>query len=361
MSLSCPGRSLLPLAALLIALTAPAPLLAQKPPVTGPAVAAFEPLDRALLEFRESIGCQAVTVAVARDGKLLYSRGYGWQDANKKQSTKPDALMRIASISKAITNAATRKLIREGKLTLDTRAFDLLKLTPPPGAKPDPRLGKVTVAHLLEHKGGWDHKRDADPMFESRKAEQALQLKRPAQPGDVVRYMLGRPLQFDPGEREAYSNFGYCVLGRVIEKASGKPYLTYVQQELCKPLGIAAIKPARTATKDRDPKEVWYPGGDLVMEVMDAHGGLIASAPALCTYLENYWLGGEPRKVGEQQEWTYFGSLPGTTAMARQRPDGYNLAVLCNGRREDAYAGDNERLKRVVDEAMEKVAKAVGR
>ena len=83
-----------------------------------------------------------------------------------------------------------------------------------------------------------------------------------------------------------------------------------------------------------------------------AHGALIASAPALCRFLDAFWISGEPRRQGERQEWTHFGSLPGTSAMIRQRMDGYNIAVLCNGRRSDSYTEDNTQLKKLVDQAI---------
>jgi D-alanyl-D-alanine carboxypeptidase len=169
--------------------------------------------------------------------------------------------------------------------------------------------------------------------------------------------MIAQPLQFDPGERSEYSNFGYCVLGRVIEKASGMSYGEYIQQELFKSIGIEDIKIARNLPRTRDPREVWYPGPDVLVEVMDSHGGLIASAPALCTFLDHYWINGEPRHSKQRGDWTFFGSLPGTTAMVRQRMDGYNIAVLCNSRRDQSFNEDDAQLQKVVDAAIDKVAK----
>jgi N-acyl-D-amino-acid deacylase len=332
--------------------------VASEPPITGTAVPEFEPLDEALLEFGKLIGAQAITVAVSKDRELLYSRGYGWRDANKKQPTQPDTLMRIASVTKPITAVAVRQIIRQGKLTLDTKAFELLKLSPPPDSKPDPRLAEITVAHLLDHKGGWDRDESFDPMFRIHRVERTLRLRRSAKPADVIRYMLGQPLEFDPGARYAYSNFGYCVLGRVMEKATGKPYFEYIRDDLCKPLGIADIKLARNAPRARDPREVWYPTRDVNVEVMDAHGGLIASAPALATFLDYHWCSGEPRRAGQRGAWVFFGTLSGTTAMVRQRSDGHNIAVLYNNRREDTYEQDDTQLQSLVDDAIDKVATA---
>ena len=70
---------------------------------------------------------------------------------------------------------------------------------------------------------------------------------------------MARPLQFAPGERYAYSNFGYCVLGRVLEKAMNKTWFECVQESICQPLRITDIKLGHSASSQRDPREVWYP------------------------------------------------------------------------------------------------------
>jgi N-acyl-D-amino-acid deacylase len=342
--------------AFLFAAFASSPSVAEELPQTGTPVPAFQPLDEALLEFAKVIDAQAITVAVSKDGELIYSRGYGWRDAEKTQPTSPDALMRIASVAKPITAAAVRQLIRQQKLALDTKPFELLKLTPPSGADPDPRLKEITVANLLDHKGGWDRDQAFDPMFRIHRVERSLRLRRSAKPVDVIRYMLGQPLQFNPGERYAYSNFGYCVLGRVMEKVTGKPYFDYIRDDLCQPLGITDIKLARNVARARDPREVWYPAPNVNVEVMDAHGGLIASSPALCTFLDHYWCSGEPRRPRQRQSWIFFGSLPGTTSMVRQRPDGYNIAALYNNRRDDSYEKDDAQLQSLVDKAIDNIA-----
>ena len=307
--------------------------LAQERPITGQAVAKYEPLDRAVQSAMDKLNATAATVAVSEKGKLLYSRGYGWSDAAKKTPTPPDVLMRIASVSKPITAAEVHKLIRDGKLTPDTKVFPLLGIKPYNGKEGDGRLGSITVQHLLDHKGGWDRDKSFDPMFRMPEIEKALDLKKPATPVNVIEYMLAEPLQFAPGTREAYSNFGYCVLGRVVEHVTGKAYAAAVHDDILRQLGIRDIKLGRNAPKNRDPHEVWYVEGDqsFSVEVMDAHGGWIASAPSLCKFLDAYWITGEPRKAGNATL-TFFGSLPGTSSMVYQRPDGLNVAVLFNNR-----------------------------
>ncbi len=107
--------------------------------------------------------------------------------------------MRIAGLTQPITAAAVKKLIRDGKLTLDTQAFPYLKLKPPHGSNPDPRLIQITVRHLLDHKAGWDAAAAFDPFTRLHVIQQSLHLSRRPRPIDIVRYMLGEPLQFDPG------------------------------------------------------------------------------------------------------------------------------------------------------------------
>jgi N-acyl-D-amino-acid deacylase len=330
---------------------------ATRPPQTGPANAAFRPLDEAIQRFMETINSSAATAAVSRGGKLLYARGYGWRDARRQKPTQPDTLMRIASVTKPITATAVRKLAKEGKLSLQTRVFPLLGIRPYNGKVGDPRLERITVGHLLAHKGGWDSKKTFDPMFRTSLIEKALGLRRPATPVNVIEYMLAQSLQFDPEEREAYSNFGYCVLGRVLEKVAAKPYMEVLQQEIFDPLGVTDIKPARSAAKDRDPREVWYPVPDneFSVDVMDSHGGLIASAPALCQFLAHYWISGEPRRRGGRFEYTSSGSFPGTTALAYQRADGIDVVVLLNNRRDRHYAEDDQQLIKSVDEALDRI------
>ena len=349
-------RWLLRAAAGFLTLLASQPILAQRPPVTGSAVAEHAPLEHAVLEFMGRIDCNAATVAISRNGKLLYSRGYGWSDAHKKKPTAPEAIMRIAGLTQAITAAAIKKLIREGKLSLETKAFPLLNLKPPHGEAPDPRLSQITVGQLLENKGGWDAANSFDPFSRLREIQKTLHLAHRPHPADVVRYMLGEPLQFDPGQRTAASTIGFSVLGRLIEKVSGKSYAAYIAEDVFRPLGVDDVKLARTIQRERDPREVSYPVKDVVVEVTDSYGGLVASAPSLCKFLEAYWANGDPRQPGEDLQWAFFGNFEGTTAFIRQRTDGNNITVLCNAGRKQSFELDDRELERLVNEAMDKIA-----
>jgi N-acyl-D-amino-acid deacylase len=264
-------------------------------------------------------------------------------------------MMRIASVSKPITAAAIRDLVAKDRLALETPAFNLLALKTTKGGKVDPEMSKITIEHLLDHKGGWDRAASFDPMFAVPRIKKELALARALNPADVVRFMQTQPLDFEPGKKVAYSNFGYCVLGRVLEKVHGKPYFAAVQELVFKPHGIADVRLGVDQVSRRDPREVEYPAAaaSFSIDVMDAHGGLVASAPALCGFMNNYVLNGEKRRPGGTIDSTFFGSMPGTTAMARQRKDGLNVAVLINNRRDANYNDDLRTLKAAVDKALD--------
>jgi CubicO group peptidase (beta-lactamase class C family) len=316
-------------------------------PTAKPADAA--PFDAAVRAFMKERDIPAGTLAVSRGGRLLLARGYGFADAEGRRPVRPEDPLRIASVTKPITAAAVRELIRDGKLSLDTRVFPLLGLSPPPGRTPDPRLDSITVRHLLDHQGGWDRDQTFDPTARPLETAAALGKPGPATADDVVRFMIGQPLQFDPGSRTCYSNFGYCVLGRVIEKVSGQRYETFVRERVLAPLGISGVELARSLPGDRNPREPVYvdprkgrnvlrpqsaepvplPDGTFHLEAMDAHGGLIASAVDLTRFLEAYWVTGE-RRQGDGRSYVHFGSFAGTFAMAMQRPNGVNVVALFN-------------------------------
>ena len=179
----------------------------------GPMAEAF---DREVGEFMKARAIPGGALAVVKDRRLVYARGYGLADREKNSAVEADSLFRIASVSKPITAVAVLKLVEDGKLDLEQRAFDIVKADPL--GEGDARLRQITIRQLLHHTGGWDRGKSFDPMFRSRRIAKAAGVDAPAMPAAIIRYMIGQPLDFEPGSRYAYSNFGYCVLGRVIER-----------------------------------------------------------------------------------------------------------------------------------------------
>jgi N-acyl-D-amino-acid deacylase len=277
-------------------------------PATGRVVSGMARFDRLLPELMRKWSIPGAAVAVSVQGRLVFARGYGWADRERGEAVQPDSLFRIASLSKSITAAAILKLVESGKLSLDDKAFRILShLRPPRGAKVDPRIYDITIRHLLQHSGGWDRDATFDPLFKSEMIARAMGVPEPPGPQTIIRYMLGQPLQFAPGTRYAYSNFGYCMLRRVIEKVSGRSYEEYVKGHVLVWARITAMRLGRTLPAHRAPKEVRYytypgqpltrsvfpslkgpvpwPYGGWYLEGLDANGGWLASAVDLMRFV----------------------------------------------------------------------------
>jgi CubicO group peptidase (beta-lactamase class C family) len=381
-------------------------------PVTGPVVPGLESFDKLMTGFLAEHDGVGAALAVTRNGKLVYARGFGWADRDARVKAAPDSLFRIASLSKSITAAAVLQLVERGKLRLTDTPFTMLKISPvlQPGTTPDPRLAKITILELLQHRGGFDRDKSLDPMFQSVNFAKLCGVPSPAMQGDIIRVMAGRPLDFDPGEKFAYSNFGYCVLGRMIESAGGDGYEGYIRKNIFGPMKIAHIRLGRTLLKDRAPGEVMYytanddagrsvfapvgqkvpePYGAWCVEAMDSHGGWIASAPELVKFASAwddpdaekvlsrksvaamfdrppvlkpeavwYGCGWDVRDVGRERINTWHtGLLPGTSTLMVRRSDGLDWVVLFNQDRDK----DGKVLSDLIDPLVHQAADAVKR
>ena len=148
------------------------------------------------------------------------------------------------------------------------------------GKEYDSRLYDVTLRHLLEHTAGLDIK--PDPMFAELEKSQ----------GELITWVVdNREFVSNPGATMAYSNFGYCVLGRVIEKLSNKSYEEYVKDNILTQAGVSDMHIAGNLMSDRRPNEVYYYDNDgfdpykWETARMDAHGGWIASSVDLVRLL----------------------------------------------------------------------------
>jgi len=372
--------------------------------------APFHAYDRAVRDFMDRWGIPGGAVALSRQGRIVLVRGYGLADVDADEVVARRALFRLASLSKPVTAVAVLRLVEEGLVDLDAPAFDYLDRLPPlDGAGEDPRLVNVTVRHLLLHAGGWDiAERGHDPMFINQEVAAAFGEPGPADADMIVRYVRGQPLDFDPGERYAYSNFGYCVLGRVIEAVTGEPYESWVQREVLAPMGIeGTMRIGGTRLVDRFEGEVRYygagfapsvypeegtapvPYGGFYVESLDAHGGWIASTidltrfllatdgregvpdllrpettalmterPDLSTWADSaayYGFGWLVRPVGDDGHWWHGGSLPGTTTTIVRTAEGFTWAALFNSRDDSDLEGLHADLDATMWEALDTV------
>ena len=391
-------------------------LVAEDVVVTGEYRPELKPFDDLMFSFIQRHNIPGGSLAVAKDGRLVYARGFGFaqNDAQNKQPVQPDSLFRIASISKPITAIAILQLIEQGQLRGDDKAASILNLTGPA----DARFKDITVLQLLQHMGGWDSALSGDPMFRSVAIAKEFGSNPPASAGQIVEYMKTQRLDFDPGTRYAYSNFGYCMLGRIIEKKSGLAYDEYVKSKVLTPLGISAMCLGRTEAGLRHEKEVCYtdkngkaasvfaaslgqpvplPYGAWCLESMDSHGGWLSSSsdlvrfacafnqPEHCAVLNAksvalmfsrpddaagtqpsgkgngrpnpvyYGCGWAVRAVDDTHLNTWHaGSLDGTSSLLVRRWDGLTWAVLFNTR-----LGHGKDLNELIDPLLHKAADAV--
>lgn len=362
-------------------------------PATGKTDTPLQPLDDLMTGFLEKHKLPGASLAVGRGGSVLYARGFGWADVEAKKPVQPDSLFRLASVSKSITGVAMMRAIEQGRLSLDDKLLPRLgKLVP--SKIPDARWRDITLRHLLQHTAGWDREKSFDPMFRAVPFAKELGVDPPAKPEHIIRVMLTKPLDFDPGERHAYSNFGYCLLGRVLERLDGVSYFESVRRRALQPLGLKQLKLGRTLKKFAQPGEVKYyglegatgpsvfppnvgqqvplPYGAWHLEAMDAHGGWIGSASDLVRLamsldpqsdnplltadsLKTLWErpsgaaghepDGQPKAVHYGLGWTvrtvppgdkinvwHGGSLDGTSTVLVRRHDSFCWAVLFNSR-----------------------------
>ena len=379
--LRCPGLArLLPLALLVVFSTVPA--AAQ---ITGLEVPEMAHYDTALAALFDEYDIPGASVAVAKDGRLVYARGFGLADVEAEAAVQPDARFRLASISKPLTAVAVMRLVEEGQLDLDAPAFAFLDDLPPPdGQTEDPRLAEITIRDLLQHSGGWDiNALGYDPVFNAVNIAIAMGVPPPAEAETVVRYMRGQPLSFDPGTEYAYSNLGYSILGLIVERVTGQDYEDFVLSVL-DGTGIHQTELGRTLLEDRLPGEVRYyyhggqtapsvfpphdpvpwPYGGFYLEGIGAAGGWVSSAPDLLRFMEaidgrpgrpdvllpetiqamtarpdvptwegtTYWYG-LGLLVNTFNNWWHDGSLPGTrTYLIRTAYQNLSYTVLTNTR-----------------------------
>ena len=370
----------------------------QEIPLSGAAVPGMESYDQLISDFMRKYSIPGGAVAVLRDGKLIYARGFGYADVANKTVVQPDALFRIASVSKPITSAAIMTLVEEGKLELDDRMAPFVAhLAPAPGATVDPRWDDITIRQLLNHTGGWDRGKPNggfDPMDRPIIAANAVGAPVPATAETIIRYMKGMPLDFNPGEKHVYSNFGYAILGRVIERVTGMRYEEYVRSRVLLPAGASRTRSGKTRLADAFADEVKYyqpgqpglgltaplvpsvfpgegmapiPYGAFHMESFDASGAWVSSTVDLLRFLTAvdgranrpdilsaatvaqmtsasngaqvcasgacYYAGGwVVRPTQGDATWSHGGALPGTTSILVRSFHNFSWVALFNAR-----------------------------
>lgn len=372
------------------------------PPAVGlGSASAIASYDKTFIGLMQKYGIPGGAVAVMHNGQLVLARGYGFADSGNGLIAHPDSLFRIASLSKQITSAAVLKLVQQGKLQLTQKAFPLLGLSPNPSGTQTAALSQITIQQLLQHTGGWSRETgcngcgtEGDPMFESNSIASAQGDAAPPNCNQIIQYMLTQPVKWTPGTVNDYSNFGYCVLGAVVEKVTGQSYASWVASNILAPAGAGGIVQGQTLWP-ADREVVYYdyagagsgsdvfatglnaftnPYGNFYLEAMAAHGAWIASpidllrfqggidgrtgVPALLDATRIAAMTANPNvpvaiidnnnnlttqtqsgswygmgwSVNQYGNWWHNGSLPGTVTEQVHSADGWGFAAFFNGR-----------------------------
>lgn len=194
---------------------------------TGLYVPQLARFDAAMLDLMSTYHVPGGQLAITYKGRLVYNRGFGFANTATQDSVYPNSIFRIASVSKTITSIACMKLFEQGLLDLNAKVFGADGILNDAQYQNilDPRLKNITVRMLLQHSGGWNRDISGDPMFNAFNIATTMGVASPPSPNVVIEYMLAyKMLDFTPGSQYQYSNFGYNILGRVIEKITGLPY-----------------------------------------------------------------------------------------------------------------------------------------
>jgi CubicO group peptidase (beta-lactamase class C family) len=318
-------------------------------------------------DYLKNHNAPGVSIAIAKDGRLVFAQGFGLADQGSGEPVGPLSRFRIASVSKTLTSVTVMRLVEKHKLSLDDKVFGpgskLGATFPTPAAYP--RLNDITVRELLQHVAGLSTAAGGDPMFEHTDYDQKT----------LITWALANGvLGHKPGSVYEYSNFGFCLLGRVIEKVTGLPYETAVKNEVLIPVGVTDMEIGANSPGERKPYEVvYYPSSayDLNVTRFDAHGGWIGTPIDLLRFLVK--VDGSPTKPdiisaathktmttksgvkdakgndntyalgwevgGNTQQ--HNGAMSGTIAQLIHLPNGWSFAAVVNTRPgNDTFAGD---------------------
>ena len=335
------------------------------PQPTPAEAAAMAELARA---FMQKYDVPALSIAIGSGGTIVYQEAFGDADRENRVPATPENLFRIASVTKTLTSVAIFSLVEVGRIRLSDKVFGRGAITGLGYGKPpfNPGIEDITIEDLLTHTaGGWPNNDGHDPMFHNPQMSQH----------ELIAFTLRtRPLDHPPRENYAYSNFGYCVLGRVIEKITGRPYADYVRTAVMERCGITDMAIAGNTLQQRQPREVKYYGQgrenpyDMNVTRMDSHGGWIARPADLVQFFmhvdgfaappniltpqtlaimttastanPHYAKGWE---VNAANNWWHNGTLPGSETLAVRTHSGLCWAAFTNTRVAN-MGGDLDRL-----------------
>lgn len=198
------------------------PQLPAQTPAALPDSFDVQAIDTFLAQTLQQNGQPGFSIAIVKNGELVLAKGYGKRALEDGRPVETDTLFAIGSVSKQFTCAAILLLAEDGKLSVHDKVAKYY---------PDlTRANDITLLDLMNHVSGYP---DYYPLdFVDRR------MRQPIAPDELLRQYAGAKLDFEPGSKYSYSNTGYILLGRVVEKVSGKPFGEFLTERLFQPLGM---------------------------------------------------------------------------------------------------------------------------
>ena len=265
-------------------------------------------------------------VLVAKRGKELFKKAYGFADRDRNEANRTDTKFNLGSINKRFTKTAIHQLAARGKLGLNDPIKKFLTDYPNKEA-----ADKVTIQHLLTMRSG------IGDFFGDRYV--ATPKEKIRNINDYLPLFADKPLEFEPGTRNRYSNGGYIVLGAIIEKVSGTDYYSFVRDNIFKPAGMANTDayekdkevPNRAMGYTRDgEKESWRTNYSMLPARGSSAGGGYSTADDLLRFINALERGIIPAPDTEEGL-GIAGGAPGMNAALEWEPrPGYVIVVLSN-------------------------------
>ncbi|CAJ0583908.1 unnamed protein product, partial [Mesorhabditis spiculigera] len=244
---------------------------------------------RRVEHFMKDLNIPGLSIAISKKEQLKFAAGFGYADIRAREPVTPNHQFRVGSVSKPVTAAAIMLLVDQGRLELDHPVWGRSGYLGMDFAEKKSYrrwVTDVTVRNLLEHtSGGWDNL-----------ASDAAWIQPELSTKDLIKHVLENVLLSErPGKNWIYSNFGYQVLGYLIEKVSGQTYENFVKKNIFAPADVHEIQVARPSISDRAPREVMYymsgtgigfnPYEMLPPERIGPWGGWIASPIQLLMFM----------------------------------------------------------------------------
>ena len=357
--------------------------------------------DASINRFMRYWGIRGGSFALMRNDSLLYAKGYGFANTQDSIPCEVRNIFRVASVSKLLTAVAVMHLEETGQLSTQDFVFgeegilnDSLFLD-----YRDKKIKKITVEHLLRHTSGFSNPH-GDAAFNMDLVAQFLDKPLPLSMDDMVLYASKNRLRAVPGGRFNYSNLGYIVLSKVIEKVSGVPYETYIKDSILAPIGCYDIHLANNYSEGFRENEVSYyevkeaelvpsyDGSDtLVMKSLGGNdvrglygaGGWVASpvellklvsainkcpvredflTPESIDFMTPYGKNAKPAGWASSSSnfWLRSGSMSGTSALIKAQRDGYSWVFISNS---SSWNGPGlaRQMNREITQALRKVKK----